>query len=108
MAFEIDIKSATEIFDQLDYREKNGYERVQAPLYLDDNSTVEGIFYVAKEDNPAYLGPASVDSIADQIICSHGPSGSNEEYLRNLADALRQYNIEDEHVFSIESAMSAR
>ena len=32
MAFEIESALATEIFDQLDYREKNGYQRCQAPL----------------------------------------------------------------------------
>ncbi len=108
MAFEIDAESAVRIFDQLDYREKNGYERFQAPLYFDDGNQVEGVFYVANEDNHAYLGPAPIEKIAAQIKRSHGPSGSNEEYLRNLADALRQHKIEDDHVFSIESAIIAR
>ncbi len=105
MAFEIESGLATEIFDQLDYREKNGYQRCQAPLYFDDNSEVDGIFYVAGVNNPAFLGPASIDCIAAQIKRSHGPSGSNEAYLRNLADALRQHQIEDEHVFSIEGEL---
>ncbi len=105
MAFEIDADVATGIFEQLDYREKNGYERYQSPLVFDDGSCIDGIFYVAGEDNPAYLGAASITRIAEQIKRSSGPSGSNEEYLRNLADALRQHAIDDEHVFSIERSL---
>lgn len=105
MAFEIDANLTGEIFDQLDYREKNGYERYQAPLYFSDDTSVDGIFYVASEDNKAYLGPASDADIAKQIKQSCGPSGPNEEYARNLAAALREYSIDDAHVFSIETAL---
>lgn len=105
MAFEIEATLAREIFAQLDYREKNGYDRHQSPLLFDgaENSTsVDGIFYVAGESNPAYLGPAPASEIALQISQSAGPSGPNDEYLRNLAAALRLHKIEDEHVFEIE------
>ncbi len=105
MAFEIDQKVAVEIFTQLDYREKNGYERQQAALFFTQSESVEGVFYYAAENNPAFLGPASDEAIASQIKQSHGPSGSNEEYLRKLADALRQNHIVDEHVFAIERAL---
>lgn len=115
MAFEIDAILGKEIFSKLDYREKNGYERCQAPLVFDgaaqqDSSTasggVEGIFYVASESNPAFLGPASAADIARQISQSHGPSGPNDEYLRNLAMALRQHGIADDHVFEIEAELN--
>lgn len=105
MAYEISLEQAGEIFDQLDYREKNGYERHTAPLYFDELDTVNGVFYIAAENNPAFLGPASIESIAAQIKQSSGPSGSNEEYLYELASALRQYKIEDEHVFLIETEL---
>lgn len=106
MAFEIEAGVAEGIFKQLDHREKNGYERYHAPLYFDETHSVDGVFYVAGVNNKAFLGPAPVDQIAAQIKRSHGPSGSNEEYLRNLADALRLHNIKDEHVFSIESELA--
>jgi len=111
MAFEIEAALAREIFAQLDYREKNGYDRYQAPLLFDvaeSNNGVDGIFYVAGESNPAYLGSASAVEIAVQISESAGPSGPNEEYLRNLAAALRLHNIEDEHVFEIERHLDLR
>lgn len=110
MAFEIDVKLATEIFLDLDHREKNGYDRYHAPLFFDpddNDSEVDGIFYVATENNPAFLGPAPVDDIARHISVSAGPSGPNDEYLRNLAVALRHHGIDDPHVFAIESALDA-
>ena len=108
MAFEIEEAMAAKIFDQLDYREKNGYERCQSLLQFGPGSgdePVEGIFYVANEGNPAFLGPASAAEIAQQISVSGGPSGSNAEYLLNLAEALRQRSIDDQHVFDIEAEL---
>ncbi len=108
MAFEIEEPQAAQIFSQLDYREKNGYQRYEAELHFDpalNSSDVSGIFYVAGKDNPAYLGPASDLDIATQISNSHGPSGSNTEYLCHLAQSLRDHGIEDEHVFALEAAL---
>lgn len=109
MAFEISASDATKIFADLDHREKNGYQRYQAPLYFEEASRrhdVDGVFYVATENNPAYLGPASSTAIATQISQSQGPSGPNDEYLHNLADALRRHRIDDKHVFEIESELN--
>ena len=61
--------------------------------------------YIAPTDNFAYLGPAPLDDMARQIATSHGPSGSNRDYLLALADALRALNAHDEHVFELESAV---
>jgi len=112
MAFEIKAAHADRIFKQLDYREKNGYQRCQARLCFDhdsdggnDSDAEQGIFYVAGDRNPAYLGPASAESIAKQISESTGPSGSNLEYLLELAQALRLHKIDDRHVFEIEAAL---
>ncbi len=103
MAFQISSKDAVEIFQALDYREKNGYERHTAPCWLiEQKRTVECIFYIATESNVAFLGPAPLSEIAQQINASVGPSGSNREYLLQLASALRTLNLTDEHVFSLE------
>lgn len=93
------------VFQQLDEREKNGYLRVRLTLSLEDGSTVPGLVYHAGEDNAAFLGPAPVDEIARHIASSHGPSGSNRDYLLQLAAALRRLGSEDDHVFAIERAL---
>lgn len=92
-----------EVLDHLDFREKNGYRRVTSPLLFEDGSVANGVVYIATEDNPAYLGPASERDIAFHIATSSGPSGTNREYLTSLAQALRDLNDIDDHVFEIES-----
>lgn len=52
-------------------------------------------------------GPASSEEIAKQVINCHGPSGSNKEYVYNLAEAMREIapHVEDEHLFTLEVAL---
>ncbi|MDX1537446.1 gamma-glutamylcyclotransferase [Arsukibacterium sp.] len=94
-------------FEHLDHREKNGYLRVFTELHwLDEPGQAavqtKGLVYLASADNEAYLGPASDEAIAAHIARSAGPSGPNSEYLLNLAQALRDMNEHEEHVFAIE------
>ena len=91
-----------EEFAHLDFREKNGYLRIVTTIYFQDDSQQEGVVYIASQDNEAYLGPASEKDIARHIAKSEGPSGKNSDYLFHLADALRELNEFDEHVFEIE------
>jgi len=56
------------VFEHLDHREKNGYERHATTIHLDTGARqVGGILYVARSDNPAYLGAAPVGELAAQI-----------------------------------------
>lgn len=89
------------VFDHLDHREKNGYLRLTRPLLFDNGEWVDGVVYIASPDNGAWLGPAPIDDMARQIASSHGPSGSNRDYLLALADALTLINAEDQHVFEL-------
>jgi cation transport regulator ChaC len=94
------------VFDHLDYREKNGYERHDVTLeWRDRPGHSPGVMYIAAQNNHAFLGPASIDEIASHIRRSSGPSGSNVEYLFELANALRALNTNDPHVFALESAV---
>jgi len=90
------------VFDHLDHREKNGYVRNDVELAFADG-VGSGVVYIAHRDNPAFLGPAPVDAIARQILISRGPSGTNVEYLYELACALRELDADDEHVFELEA-----
>ena len=59
-------------------------------------------------DNHAFLGPAPVDEVVEQIARSVGPSGSNSDYLCQLEAALRRWEIEDAHVFELAQRLRER
>ena len=87
------------VFKHLDHREKNGYSRVPCSIKLDrQGEEVTGVVYVANEDNEAYMGPMPIADLAAHINTSRGPSGSNREYLLQLAESLRGLGEEDPHV----------
>lgn len=78
--------------------------RTLAPITLE--------FYLATSDNPFYVGQESVETIARHIVSSSGPSGTNREYLYQLAHALREilgeeeaalyHDSSDRHLFELE------
>jgi cation transport regulator ChaC len=89
------------VFDQLDHREKNGYERIAVDIAFDDG-TVRGVVYRAREHNEAWLGPAPLEEIAAHIDGAAGPSGRNRDYVLELARALRGLGVSEDHVFDVE------
>ena len=91
------------VFRQLDQREKNGYLRVATAMTFYDGAQATGLTYIATPDNEAYLGEADEYEIARHICGAAGPSGPNDEYLLELADALRDLGLHDQHVFDIEA-----
>ncbi|GAA5314806.1 MAG: gamma-glutamylcyclotransferase [Candidatus Pelagadaptatus aseana] len=93
---------AAEVFEHLDYREKNGYLRVGVELEFAGEDRQSGVVYIAREDNGAFLGAAPEPEIARHIARSRGPSGCNRDYLMHLAASLRRLGYEDEHVFRLE------
>ena len=94
------------VFEHLDYREKNGYERINVDTVFDNEQT-SGIVYIAAQSNFAFLGDAPPDEIAAQIHRCAGPSGPNIDYVLELARTLRHLDISDPHVFEIEALVSA-
>ena len=98
VAYWVDPDRDAEVLAYLDHRESGGYSREIAPITLEDGRSVDAIVYVGREDNPSYLGPAPLKSMARQIGRSSGPSGSNLDYLRELSEALKVLNVDDPHV----------
>ena len=102
-AYRIDRAIAGVVLAELDHREKAGFDRVMLAL-LDGpsgESFAEGLVYVAKQDNPHFLGPLEEHLIAAHVSMSHGPSGPNREYVEHLHAALVELGIEDAHVTEI-------
>lgn len=90
-----------DVFTHLDEREKNGYVRHEVRLEFDLDDAL-GVVYIAPRDNHAFLGAAPPDEIAAHIHRSVGPSGRNLDYLLELAQALRELDANDPHVFDLE------
>lgn len=95
-----------DVFDHLDFREKNGYVRHVETIHFDDGNK-EGVVYIAPVGNHAFLGDAPVAEIAQQIRRSEGPSGRNVEYLKRLAQSLRELEADDPHVFELERLLES-
>lgn len=93
-----------DVFEHLDHREKNGYERIAVDIVFSGGAK-QGVVYRASPDNHAFLGDAPLDEIATHIAASSGPSGPNRDYLLELASALRELGEADEHVFALESRL---
>ena len=99
IAYRIHASQAERVLQHLDFREKNGYERFEAPIsFLDSTGTVQALVYIATPDNFAHLGKATDAETAQQIHNSVGPSGTNREYLFKLHEALERLNTSDAHV----------
>jgi cation transport regulator ChaC len=90
-----------EVFEHLDHREKNGYERI-AVVIGSPAGHFDGVVYRAAEHNEAFLGPAPPETMAAQINRCVGPSGANRDYVLELARALRDMGCADPHVFEVE------
>jgi len=94
------------VFEHLDYREKNGYERVDVEIYFNEpGESATGTFYIAAAGNHAYLGPLPMNELAAHIAQSHGPSGSNADYVVRLAQSLRELGESDAHVEELEDLL---
>lgn len=98
MAYRLHADQLDEILISLDYREKGGYEREVITIELHGGGAAKGLTYFATSDNPHYLGHAPNHDIARQIATSHGPSGSNKEYILRLSHVLTRHQVQDRHV----------
>ena len=96
-----------DVFDHLDHREKNGYRRHDVDIRFDD-AEAPGVVYIGTPANVAFLGDAPMEEIAAHIYRSAGPSGTNLDYLLQLAEALRTLDVSDPHTFELERLVNER
>lgn len=105
-AYRVDDGELEQTLAALDVREQAGFERRAVPLFENASSPgvrasepfAEGITWIAGASNRHFLGPLSEVEIAAVVRERKGPSGSNTEYVRKLAEALRALAILDTHV----------
>jgi len=103
VAYRVAGDQVSRILEALDQRESAGYERVTVSLDVPSlDAPLEALTYAAGPNNPQYLGQASLVEMAAQMRACSGPSGRNRDYLTALAEALRDLQIRDAHVESLE------
>lgn len=117
VAYKIADDRIDEVVKHLDYREKNGYDRIITrfnpyPLQQIDEPNrlragIDVCIYLATSDNDSFAGPTEMSVLAKQIFEAVGPSGPNTEYVFNLAEAMRRLfpGIVDEHLIELENAL---
>ena len=100
MAYRIDAVELNRVLEQLDYRERGGYDRQRVPLHFElaERPVTSAWLYRATPVNHNYLGPAPLEAIAEQVKGAVGPSGPNTEYVLQLHRFLCEHSVEDEHV----------
>ena len=103
MVYCVSARARDRVLEMLDHRERGGFDRtdVQVEFRNPGERPVQALVYLATDGNSNYLGPASDSEIAHQIRHAQGPSGPNIEYAIRLAQALRDIDAIDEHVFAI-------
>ncbi len=105
MAYRVEGGDISATLDRLDHRERGGYARRDVTLEFRDGERTDGLIYIATPSNHNFLGPAELTEIAAQVRIASGPSGANQEYVLRLAEALREINAEDPHVFALEALL---
>lgn len=108
VAYRVHPADGDQVLAQLDHREKGGYDRLEVDLHGRTDASFRGVTYLATPENPNYLGPAPLAEIAVQVRRSRGPSGANLEYVTRLAEALRELEAVDDHVFALAALLEAR
>lgn len=103
-AYRVEPASESLVMARLAERERGGYRREEVDIHLagGDPGKVAGFFYRAAPGNPNYLGPSALADVATQVREARGPSGSNLDYVRELAKALRALGVRDDPVFALE------
>ena len=81
-----------------------GYAIHNTTFYTRNGSEHSVMVFTAMPDCEHYMGPATSETIAGQIVSARGMSGHNLEYLFRLADIVRELIPEDddEHLFDLE------
>ena len=61
--------------------------------------------YIATENSSNFLGPTSEEDIARRVVQARGLSGTNAEYVLNLASSMRKLapDVEDYHLYTLEA-----
>lgn len=89
---------APAVLAYLDDRESGGYSRLWVSVTLTDGKICRALTYAALSGNAHYLGSASDAKVREQLESSHGPSGANIDYWKQLNQALAELPCDPEEL----------
>ena len=95
------------IVDYLDVRESGGYSRQFVNVDLNDGRQVRALTYIALPDNPHACSGEPLETLIELIKTRHGPSGSNLDYVVNLAKSLAAHGIEDAELARVVNSLDS-
>lgn len=95
------------VLARLDEREVAGYTRETVPIRAapTEEPFAQALTWIAPLHNENHIGLASIADMAAQIRDAAGPSGSNVDYVLELAEALRGVEEPGAQVFTLERAL---
>ena len=107
MAYCLDPQHEQATLAQLDHREKAGYDMREVLVHTTQGDLTAWM-YIGLPENPHFLGSASIKEMAQHIATATGPSGSNRDYVLNLAEALgeRLNPKDDAELHALDAALT--
>jgi len=91
---------AERLLQELDYRERAGYERMSLEV-VTDHSKAHAVTWIAPPGNEHDVGQLPLEQLAEHVRSAAGPSGSNADYVFQLERALRELGVEDPQVSAL-------
>lgn len=88
---------AIELFDELDHRERAGYQRVTVQVTA-GAERLPAVTWIAPAGNAYDAGQSSLAALAAHIRLCAGPSGRNDDYVFQLERALAELDGADTFV----------
>ena len=109
VAYRIATAVAPNVLAMLHRREVAGYRMHRVFLEQRYGGTpFEGWTFVAGPSNPNYRGPAPLSQIAAEVHTTRGKSGTNSDYVHQLANALTACSLYDAHVMALAALVSPK
>lgn len=110
VAYEVPADQEMNVLKQLNVREQRYDNQRSVVVYSPSGLPLspEALVFVGSHRPELFLGDAPLDSMARQIACCRGPSGTNSDYLFQLARFMRVEvpQAQDDHLFQLEAAVS--
>ncbi|XP_069954742.1 putative glutathione-specific gamma-glutamylcyclotransferase 2 isoform X2 [Cherax quadricarinatus] len=110
VAYEVPPEQEADVTKRLNVREQRFDNRKTVVMYGPSGHPLSHsvLVFVGSNEPELFLGDAPLQTMAEQIGRSHGPSGANSDYLFQLARFMRNEvpQAQDDHLFQLEAAVN--